>query len=236
VSHYSANESRAKSVPGLTDLSVRNLPEGLHLDARLPSFGIRVGKKGRTWIVIKGQNRTKISLGHYPALSLADARKRAMLELAKPPSASETAVMPSYPEALAEFHTMHVANLRPRSGYQLSRNLTRHFEWTKPLDQITHYDVLTALDALKPGVSERMPSKIFALSLIGAFHDISNRHLASASRNPLRSRAIASWLTMNCAKCGIGRRKSGIRMERLFSFLSSQASGSRRSQGCAGNG
>jgi integrase len=149
VSHHSANESRAKSVPGLTDLSVRNLPEGLHLDARLPSFGIRVGKKRRTWIVIKGQNRTKISLGHYPALSLADARKRAMVELAKPPSASETAIMPSYPEALAEFHTMHVANLRPRSGYQLSRNLTRHFEWTKPLDQITHYDVLTALDAIE---------------------------------------------------------------------------------------
>ena len=57
--------------------------------------------------------------------------------------------MPSYPEALAEFHTMHVAGLRPRSAYQLSRNLTRHFQWTKPLDQITHHDVLTALDAIE---------------------------------------------------------------------------------------
>jgi integrase len=136
-------------VPGLTDLSVRNLPEGLHLDARLPSFGIRVGKKRRTWIVIKGNNRTKISLGHYPAMSLADARKRAMAELSKPPSSSEAANMPSYPEALAEFHATHVADLRPRSAYQLSRNLTRHFKWTKPLDQITHQDVLTALDGIE---------------------------------------------------------------------------------------
>jgi len=154
ASHHSAIELRAKSVPGLTDLSVRNLPEGLHLDARLPSFGIRVGKKRRTWIVIKGKNRTKISLGHYPAMSLADARKRAMVELSKPPSASETAAIPSYPEALAEFHTLHVANLRPRSAYQLSRNLTRHFPWTKPLDQITHQDVLNVLDAIE-GRSQR---------------------------------------------------------------------------------
>ncbi|MGA8583656.1 MAG: Arm DNA-binding domain-containing protein [Roseiarcus sp.] len=70
-------------MPGLTDLSVRNLPEGLHLDARLSSFGIRVGKRRKTWIVIKGKNRTKVSLGQYPAMSLADARKRAMVELSK---------------------------------------------------------------------------------------------------------------------------------------------------------
>ena len=148
-SHHSLIELRANSVPGLTDLSVRSLPEGLHLDARLASFGIRVGKKRRTWIVIKGKNRTKISLGHYPAMSLADARKRAMVELSKPASASELADMPSYADALAEFHTLHVANLRPRSAYQLSRNLTRHFQWTKPLDQITHQDVLTVLDGIE---------------------------------------------------------------------------------------
>ncbi len=147
--HHSVSELRANSVPGLTDLSVRNLPEGLHLDARLPSFGIRVGKKRKTWIVIKGKNRTKISLGHYPAMSLADARKRAMVELSKPPSVSEAANTPSYPEALAEFHTLHVTNLRPRSAYQLSRNLTRHCLWTKPLDQITHQDVLNVLDGIE---------------------------------------------------------------------------------------
>jgi integrase len=147
--HRSVIDLRANSVPGLTDLSVRNLPEGLHLDARLPSFGIRVGKRRKTWIVIKGKNRTKVSLGQYPAMSLADARRRAMAELSKAPLAYETAVMPSYPKALAEFHTTHVTGLRPRSAYQLSRNLTRHFQWTKPIDQITHHDVLTALEVIE---------------------------------------------------------------------------------------
>jgi integrase len=147
--HRSVIDSRANSVPGLTDLGIRNLPEGLHLDARLPSFGIRVGKRRKTWIVIKGKNRTKVSLGQYPAMSLADARRRAMAELSKAPLAYERAVMPSYPKALAEFHTTHVTGLRPRSAYQLSRNLTRHFQWTKPIDQITHHDVLTALEAIE---------------------------------------------------------------------------------------
>ena len=87
-------------------------------------------------------------------MSLADARKRAMVELSKPPSVSEAANTPSYPEALAEFHTLHVTNLRPRSAYQLSRNLTRHFLWTKPLDQITHQDVLDVLDGIE-GRSQR---------------------------------------------------------------------------------
>jgi hypothetical protein len=149
ASHHSAIELRANSVPGLTDLTVRTLSEGLHLDTRLPSFGIRVGKRRKTWIVIKGKNRTKISLGRYPAMSLADARKQAMVELSRSASPSETPIAPSYPEALAEFHAIHVASLRPRSAYQLSRNLTRHFQWTKPLDQITHQDVLTALDGIE---------------------------------------------------------------------------------------
>src|ERR1700733_6941547 len=149
ASRHSAIELRANSVPGLTDVTVRTLPEGLHLDARIPSFGIRVGKRRRTWIVIKGKNRTKVSLGQYPAMSLADARRRAMAELSKAPLAYETAVMPSYPKALAEFHTTHVTGLRPRSAYQLSRNLTRHFQWTKPIDQITHHDVLNALESIE---------------------------------------------------------------------------------------
>jgi hypothetical protein len=76
-----------------------------------------------------------------------------MAALSEPMSSAE-AVMPSYPEAVAEFHALHVANLRPRSAYQLSRNLTRHFLWMKPIDQISHRDVLSVLDAIE-GPSER---------------------------------------------------------------------------------
>ena len=134
-------------MPSLTDLTIRTLPKGLHLDTRLASFGIRVGKNRKTWIVIRGKNRTKVSLGHYPAISLADARKRALAALA----ATDTDQIASltFPVALKEFEEKHTAHLRPRSAYQLKRNLTRHFAWTKSVDQITHHEVAEALDAIK---------------------------------------------------------------------------------------
>jgi hypothetical protein len=119
-------------VPNLTDLTIRTLPEGLHLDARLTSFGIRVGKSRRTWVVIRGKNRTKVSLGHYPAISLADARKRALAALAE--TGTDQIASPAFTVALKEFEEKHVPHLRPRSAYQLKRNLKRHFDWTKPVD------------------------------------------------------------------------------------------------------
>jgi integrase len=143
----SVTHLRAKSVPNLTDLTIRTLPEGLHFDARLTSFGIRVGKSRRTWIVIRGKNRTKVSLGHYPAVSLADARKRALAALAA--TSTDQIDSPGFPTALKEFEEKHVPHLRPRSAYQLKRNLKRHFDWAKPVDQITHHDVAEALDAIK---------------------------------------------------------------------------------------
>ncbi|MGP7983873.1 tyrosine-type recombinase/integrase [Rhodoblastus sp.] len=134
-------------MPNLTDLTIRTLPVGLHLDTRLTSFGIRVGKNRKTWIVIRGTNRTKVSLGHYPAISLADARKRALAALAA--TETDQIAPPTFPVALKEFEEKHAAHLRPRSAYQLKRNLTRHFAWTKPVDQIMHHDVAEALDAIK---------------------------------------------------------------------------------------
>ena len=57
-------------MPNLTDLLVRSLEPGLHFDSKVPAFGIRVGKSRKTWVVVKGRNRTKVSLGHYPELSM----------------------------------------------------------------------------------------------------------------------------------------------------------------------
>jgi integrase len=128
-----------------TDITIKNLPEGLYFDTRLTSFGLRVGKNRRTWLVVKGPNRTKIALGHYPSLSLQDARRRALAALAAP---DEKAPSPTFPEAREAFLTKHGSALRPRSLYQLTRNLQRHFSWKTTLDKITHHEVATALEAI----------------------------------------------------------------------------------------
>ena len=72
-------------MPTLTDLTIKNLPPGLHLDARLSSFGIRVGKAKKTWIVIKGKKpHESFRSATTPALSLHDARRKALIALASP--------------------------------------------------------------------------------------------------------------------------------------------------------
>jgi hypothetical protein len=130
----------------LTDLGIRALGPGLYFDAKTPSFGIRVGKKRKTWIVLKGENRTKVRLGHYPALSLQDARRKALVTLGSPFQPPAAATFTSVRE---EFLEKHGATLRPRSLYQIKRTLNLYFKWPKAVDKITHQDVVSALDGIK---------------------------------------------------------------------------------------
>jgi len=212
----SPSQVRAKTVPNLTDLAIRTLPEGLHLDTRLTSFGIRVGKKRKTWVVIKGKNRTKVALGHYPAISLADARKRALLALAA--NETEQITTPVFSEALSEFLEKHLAHLRPVSAYQIKRVLTRHFSWAKPLDQISHRDIVEALDAI-----EASSERAHALKDIRTFFNwctpaISKPRRASGSRSRRRNPATACSRMMNFARSGNAPRSSVTPTERSFSF------------------
>lgn len=77
---------------GLTDLSVQSLKPGLYMDRKTPAFGIRVGKRRKTWIVLKEPNRTKIRLGHYPDLPLVEARRRAFVALGTPVGQKEISI------------------------------------------------------------------------------------------------------------------------------------------------
>jgi integrase len=126
-----------------TDLTVRSLPVGTHLDLKLPRFGIRVGKNRRTWIVLQGARSDKKKLGTYPAMPLAAARRAAFLALGSP---YQPSMAPSFPEALDQF--LAQTHWKPRSHYQIRRTLRRHFHWQKALDKITHHDVASVIDSI----------------------------------------------------------------------------------------
>jgi integrase len=135
----------------LTDLTVNALKptEGQvkYFDKKLPAFGVRVGKKRKTFIVMMGRSRKLVTLGHYPDMPLADARQQAKKLLAGLPV--EEFQSPSFPEILDQFLTKQAETLRPVSLYQITRTLRRHFKWQKRLDEITHSHVAEALDAIK---------------------------------------------------------------------------------------
>lgn len=128
----------------LTDLTVRSLTPGTYFDAKLPRFGIRVGKNRRTWIVVQGARSDKRKLGTYPELSLSKARQQAFLALGTP---YQPSVAPDFPEAVELFLARN--HWRPSSRYVIGRVLKRHFKWQKPVDKITHNDVAQVIDGIK---------------------------------------------------------------------------------------
>lgn len=66
-----------------TDIGVKNLSApGYHWDDRLPGFGLRIGKRTKTFICVRAGVRTTI--GRYPYISLSDARKEALQHLHDP--------------------------------------------------------------------------------------------------------------------------------------------------------
>jgi integrase len=130
----------------LTELTVRSLREtGSYLDDTTPAFGIRVGKNRKAWFVIRGQDRLRTTIGHYPDISLSEARKKALVLLG---SRTERSVAPSFHDAREQFIETHSAHLRASSAYQLQRTLRRYFHWKKPLDKITHNDITIVIDGI----------------------------------------------------------------------------------------
>lgn len=66
----------------LTDLAIKKLPFSTNgqvtfWDELTPNFGVRCSSKSKSFVVVLGEQRRRKTLGRYPELSLADARKQA---------------------------------------------------------------------------------------------------------------------------------------------------------------
>jgi integrase len=137
-------------VAHLTDLVVSRLKEpGTYFDENTPAFGIRVGKNRKTWIVIRGRERSRTRIGRYPAVSLAEARKKALVLLGSPIETRPE--VPKFSFALAQFYAVHLPTLKPNTRYQIKWVLNRYFAQRfkhKRLDEITHNEIASVTDSL----------------------------------------------------------------------------------------
>lgn len=136
----------------LTDIVVSRLKEpDTYFDALTPAFGIRVGKHRKTWIVIRGRERARSSFGHYPTLSLAEARKQARILLTAPIPAEPQVEMPTFAEAVEQFYAIHVRTMSPRMQHEVKRIIAKHFAKRlneRRLDQVTHHDIVRVTDEM----------------------------------------------------------------------------------------
>jgi integrase len=128
----------------LTDLIIRTLKPGIYFDRKTPAFGIWIGKRRKSWIVLKQPNRTKVTIGHYPDLALSVARKKALITIGSP---YEPVVVPSFGDALQEF--LGLDRWKESSKYELSRNIKHYFKSAKKLDEITHKEIADCIEGIE---------------------------------------------------------------------------------------
>lgn len=136
----------------LTDVSVRALkpaPKQFKVwDTKTRGFGVLVSGQTKSWFVAFGRDRRLKTLGRYPELSLAEARKKALAFLG---SEKTDGVAPRFSEALQTFYDVHLPTLKPKTQYQLRRVLDRHFGPKfkhKRLDEISHGEISEITDNL----------------------------------------------------------------------------------------
>lgn len=101
----------------LTDLTLRQLPfteagQRRYFDETTPGFGVTVGTRTKTFIVVRGKKRQLTTIGRYPAISLHDARKEAKRLLVQEP---EENAATGLVEAVAGFLKDCEGRLRPTS-------------------------------------------------------------------------------------------------------------------------
>jgi integrase len=135
-------------------------------DQRKPGFGIRVTKNGtKTWLLMyrQGGRKVRYTLGRFPALSLADARKEAArvlggiaqgIDLAR--ERAERKAEPTFGDLAADYLRFHGPKKKPRSVREDERMLRVELlpRWAeRKLSDIRRRDVIAMLDE----IAERAP-------------------------------------------------------------------------------
>jgi len=145
----------------LTDMTIRNLKPGpdrlTYFDVNLTGFGVRVAPSGtKTFTLVYGPTRKRISLGRVGIVSLADARKEARKVLAEHTLGKIRPQAITYQNALDEFLEESGRVNKPRTTADYKRLLTVHFKYGKtPLAEITRQDIKTRLAKLNKTPSEK---------------------------------------------------------------------------------
>lgn len=124
----------------LTDISLQKLKpqdkQTVYYDDSLPNFGIRVGKKTKTFIIKVGEARSIKSLGRYPEMTLKTARLRAKKYLISP---YEKRSM-RYTEAVADFLEEAETRNRPKTVSEYKRYLEA-YTGRKSVNELNRQDM-----------------------------------------------------------------------------------------------
>lgn len=148
----------------LTDILIKNLKvpaagQKTHFDDGLPGFGVRVSQGGaRSFVVMFGPERRLKTIGRYPELSLAEARKEA--KRVQVEAAAIVVPLPrhepvSFDKARDRFLADSKLRHKLRTHTDYDRLLNRHFSFQESIDALTRADLTAAIEKLASTPSEQ---------------------------------------------------------------------------------
>jgi len=152
----------------LTDLSIRKLKspdhgQKTHFDEALSGFGIRVSQGGsKSFVVMFGKKRQLKTIGRYPDVKLADARreaKRVQSDLTLI-STNKPRLSINFADARKKFLLDCESRNKPRTVQDYRRLLNRHFKFRKDIDQLTRQDIMSVIRNLSSTPSESQPAHV----------------------------------------------------------------------------
>lgn len=145
-----------------TDLAVRSFKKGMHWDDATPGFACRVGRRAKTWLVVRGRAREKVVIGRYPDIGLSDARAEAKKLLSTVPEPKQE--VHAFTTKRDEFVEEHYRDKSMRTKDEAKRHLTKHFRPLEKLNlhEIDDRDVKKCLDKLSKTPSEQLHAYRFA--------------------------------------------------------------------------
>jgi integrase len=131
-----------------TDIVVSRLKErGTYYDRTTPAFGLRVGTHRKTWFVIRGRERLRTTIGQYPAISLADARKQARVLLTEEPIKGDRMTF----NAASDLYKETLKEKKPRTRHGYLRALDRYLApklGSRKLSDIEYDDIIAITNPL----------------------------------------------------------------------------------------
>jgi integrase len=172
-----------------TDLAIRALKPSKrrvdYWDLKTPAFGIRVGQHTKTFIA-KVRN-SRVTIGAYPDVSLADARRKAFG--AKSEEAPMEASKVTFKFAYEKFKEAHCSRKKARTQHDYKRILEKHFLpelAATRLPKITSGRLAQITDKLLPTPSEHAHALAVARTFFRWCTQPPHRYIANSPLEGLR--------------------------------------------------
>ncbi|MEW8145798.1 MAG: tyrosine-type recombinase/integrase [Candidatus Thiodiazotropha endolucinida] len=152
-------------MPNLTDISIKAATSGTLWDDSLKGFGVRIGKTSKTFIVLVASGRRQ-SIGRYPLMSLAEARKEAKRILAEKMLGKVRPKHLAFDDAKKEYLEECAKKNRPSTLSDYTKILRRHYPFgRKAVGAITPHHILKELQKL----NDKPTRKHYAFAVGRAF-------------------------------------------------------------------